>query len=419
MNKTFSLLFLLKKRKQKANGTVPLYARITIDGVPKEISCKRSIVPELWDSKMQRLSGRAPEVKSMNSYLKTFEQEIYDAHHMAMKDKKPVTAAVIKSKVSGTDQTKNMLIPIFKEHNRKMWALVPDEYAKGTAERYDTSLKHTLDYIFWKYNMTDIKIEVIDYEFISDFEFYLKTERHNGHNTAIKYVKNFQKVINICLKNEWIIKDPFLKYESKLRDVERDYLTDLELRTIYRKKFVSARLSLVRDIFVFSCYTGLAYVDVKLLMPENISFGIDGTRWIFTNREKTDGQSNIPLLPMAEEILDKYASHPKCLNENRVLPILSNQRMNSYLKEIADVCGINKDLTFHVARHTFATTVTLSNGVPIESVSKMLGHKSIKSTQIYARVLDRKVSADMIVLKNRLKEIMNSEDGKVLLSYTG
>jgi integrase len=157
---------------------------------------------------------------------------------------------------------------------------------------------------------------------------------------------------------------------------------------------------------------------IKQLSPENISFGIDGIKWIFKNRQKTDGPSNIPILPTAQEILDRYAENPKCINENRVLPILSNQKMNSYLKEIADVCGINKDLTFHAARHTFATTVTLSNGVPIESVSKMLGHKNLKSTQIYARVLDLKVSTDMIVLRNRLKEIMDSEDGKLLLSYS-
>jgi site-specific recombinase XerD len=419
MNKTFSLLFLLKKNKQKANGTVPLYARITIDGIPKEISCKRNIDPGLWDNKLQRLSGRTSEVKSMNNYLKTFEQEIYDAHHMAMKDKKPVTAAVVKSKVTGTDQAKYMLIPIFKEHNRKMWALVPEEYAAGTAERYDTSLKHTENFISWKYKVTDINIDDIDYEFITDYEFYLKTEKNCCHNTAVKYVKNFQKIINICLKNEWIIRDPFLKYEAKVREVEREYLTLIELRTIFRKKFVSDRLNLVRDIFVFSCYTGLAYIDVKQLAPENISYGIDGTKWIFKNRQKTDGPSNIPLLPIAQEILDHYSQNPKCLNENRVLPILSNQKMNSYLKEVADVCGINKDLTFHAARHTFATTVTLSNGVPIESVSKMLGHKNLKSTQIYARVLDLKVSADMQALRSKLHEIMNSEDGKVLLSYTG
>ena len=169
------------------------------------------------------------------------------------------------------------------------------------------------------------------------------------------------------------------------------------------KEFVSERLELVRDIFIFSCFTGLAYVDVQQLNKNHISLGIDGDKWIFKNRQKTDTPSKIPLLPMAMEIVDKYKNHPTCVNENRLLPILSNQKMNAYLKEIADVCGINKELTFHIARHTFATTVTLSNGVPIETVSKMLGHTNLKTTQHYAKILDKKISNDMMILKEKFK----------------
>ena len=175
-----------------------------------------------------------------------------------------------------------------------------------------------------------------------------------------------------------------------------------ELDVIYNKQFSTARLNQVKDIYLFSCFTGLAYIDVKKLKKDNISIGIDGNKWIFTHRQKTDTASKIPLLPIAEEIIENYANHPQCLNEGKLLPILSNQRMNSYLKEIADVCGINKDLTFHTARHTFATTVTLSNGVPIETVSKMLGHTNIKTTQHYAKILDKKVSHDMEQLKQVL-----------------
>ena len=176
-----------------------------------------------------------------------------------------------------------------------------------------------------------------------------------------------------------------------------------EIETMMNKKFVSNRLEIVRDIFVFSCFTGLAYIDVKQLTPNHISFGIDGDKWIFKNRQKTDTASKIPLLPIALSIVNKYASHPICLNEDRLLPILSNQKMNAYLKEIADVCGINKELTFHIARHTFATTVTLSNGVPIETVSKMLGHTNLKTTQHYAKILDIKISNDMMLLKEKFK----------------
>lgn len=403
MNKTFNLLFFVKKSKIKANGTAPIYLRITIDGVAKEISAKRSIFPKDWDSKLQKVRGNTADVKTLNAYLKTLEQEVYNAHYHLLKDNSSVTSLSIKSKILRTEEKGRMLIPIFKDHNVKFAELVKiGDYSPGTLERYETSLKHTLDFIIWKFNSKDIDIKLIDHEFITDYEFYLRTQRNCANNTAIKYIKNFKKIIRLCIANGWIDKDPFINYKAKLIEVERDYLLQEELDTIYYKDFQVARLNLVKDIYIFSCFTGLAYIDVKQLKKENLTIGIDGNKWIFTHRQKTDTASKIPLLPVAEEIIEKYANHPQCLNEDKLLPILSNQRMNSYLKEIADVCKINKELTFHTARHTFATTVTLSNGVPIESVSKMLGHTNIKTTQHYAKVLDKKVSQDMLALKNNL-----------------
>ena len=206
-------------------------------------------------------------------------------------------------------------------------------------------------------------------------------------------------------------KNPFVNYKAKVKEVERAYLVQEEIQAIVDKEFATERLNQVKDIFLFSCFTGLAYIDVKQLTRSNIGLGIDGGKWIFTNRQKTDTRSNISLLPIAEEILDKYKQHPQCLNEGKLLPVLSNQKMNSYLKEIADLCEINKELTFHIARHTFATTVTLTNGVPIESVSKMLGHKNLRTTQHYAKILDRKVSDDMKVLRTKIlfKESENTQ----------
>ena len=201
------------------------------------------------------------------------------------------------------------------------------------------------------------------------------------------------------MANGWLTKDPFANYKSKVKEVTREFLTELEIQSLMEKEFVSERLELVRDIFVFSCFTGLAYIDVKQLSNDNIVLGIDGDKWINKNRQKTDTNSKIPLLPTAQYILDKYVNHPVCKNEEKLLPIFSNQKMNAYLKEIATVCGINKELTFHIARHTFATTVTLSNGVPIETVSKMLGHTNLKTTQHYAKILDKKISEDMQILK--------------------
>jgi site-specific recombinase XerD len=276
---------------------------------------------------------------------------------------------------------------------------VPEEYSEGTLERYETSLGHTIKFMEWKYGVTDMPLNKIDNEFITEYDFYLRSERKCNNNTTVKYIKNFKKIIQICLDNRWIKENPFVAYKGKMKEVDRGFLTEEQVQTIYVKKFVSDRLSQVRDIFVFCCFTGLAYIDVKQLTDDHIGIGIDGSKWIFKNRQKTETASNIPLLPLAEEILAKYATHPKCLNEGRLLPVLSNQKMNGYLKEIGDLCGIKIDLTFHVARHTFATSITLTNGVPIESVSKMLGHKNIKTTQHYAKIVDRKVSEDMKLLK--------------------
>ena len=402
MNKTFNLLFFIKKSKIKANGTVPIYLRITIDGKPKEIASKRYIQPDKWDNKLQKVSGSSEEVKSLNLYLKTLEQQVYDAHHTLMKDKTIATASSLKTKLQGIGQKARMLVPIFQDHNDKIGSLVGKEYAAGTLERYKTSLRHTIEFLQWKYSISDIAIEKIDYAFISEYEFYLRSIRNCANNTAVKYMKNFDKIIKICIANEWILKNPFVNYKSKVREVEREFLSQEEIQKIYSKVFVSDRLNLVRDIFIFSCYTGLAYIDVKQLTRLNISIGIDSEKWIFTHRQKTETASRIPLLPIPQELIQKYATHPQCLNENKLLPILSNQKMNSYLKEIADVCGIQKELTFHIARHTFATTITLSKGVPIETVSKMLGNKNIQTTQHYAKILDKKVSDDMQNLKKIL-----------------
>ena len=287
-----------------------------------------------------------------------------------------------------------------------------EEFAQGTVERYKITLRHIQNFLEWKYKVNDIAIDKIDFAFVMDFDFYLRTERKCQNNASVKYVKNFRKIFNICLDNEWVKTDPFKKYKSKTIIVDRDYLTELELRDIQTKKITIPRLDLVRDIFLFSCFTGLAYIDVQQLTNDNVALGIDGDKWIFKNRQKTDTASKIPLLPMAQEIIDKYENHPVCKNENRLLPILSNQKMNAYLKEIADVCKINKDLTFHIARHTFATTVTLSNGVPLETVSKMLGHTNLKTTQHYAKILDKKISEDMMILKSKFSQMDKSKTKK-------
>ncbi|WP_312398859.1 site-specific integrase, partial [Chryseobacterium sp.] len=322
---------------------------------------------------------------------------VYDYHYEMLKEENDVTAIGLKSKLLGTDKEKRMLIPIFQEHNNKVEALVGQDLAPGTLERYKTSLKHTQEFLNWKYKISDIDITKIDHAFIMDYDFWLRSERKCANNTTIKYIKNFKKIMRLCMANGWLSKDPFLGYKAKLKVVERPYLTKEEIQAIYDKEFASERLSQVRDIFLFSCYTGFAYVDVKKLSKSHINFGIDGDKWIFTNRQKTNTSTRVPLLPLAQELILKYEEHPECVNLNVLFPVLSNQKMNSYLKEIANVCGINKELTFHIARHTFVTTVALFNDILIESVSKMLGYNNIKTTQHYAKIFDKKVSDDMLI----------------------
>ena len=396
MNKTFNLLFYVKKSKILTNGTAPIYLRITIDGKQTEIAAKRYILPDKWNSIVQKVIGTNEETKALNAYLKTLEQEVYDAQHQMLKDKKLITVETLKAKLTGQDKRELMLVPIFQDHNQKMKELLGNEFSPNTLKRYITTLKHTINFLKWKYNISDIEIKAIDNAFINEFEFYLRSKCNIQNNSAVKYVRNsFGKIIRTCVINGWLNKDPFLNYTSKVREVNRVFLTEDELKRLAAKEFKNERLNQVRDIFVFSCYTGLAYIDVANLTPQNIVVGMDGEKWIYTFRQKTDTRTNIPLLPPAMAIIEKYEEHTLCKVKNKLLPILSNQKMNAYLKEIATLCTINKELTFHIARHTFATTVTLSNGIPIETVSKMLGHSSIKQTQHYAKILDRKVSDDM------------------------
>ncbi len=403
MKTTVSILFYIKRAKVNNEGICPIYVRITIQAKRFEFSSNRYVNPEKWSSEGAKVKGSNVEARTINSHLDYLKNQVLEAEKRLFKKDIKITSENLKDELLGTNETKRMLIPIFQDHNNKIKELIGKEYAPGTLERYETSLKHTKAFLQWKYNVSDIELTKIDHAFVTDYEFWLRSVRNCANNTAVKYIKNFNKIIKICLANDWLDKNPFANYKSKVKEVERVYLSEEEIQSIINKDLKIERLSLVRDIFLFSCFTGLAYIDVKNLTKSHISIGIDGEKWIFTHRQKTESASKIPILPVTQIIIDKYENHPESNNQEKLLPILSNQKMNAYLKEIAAICEIEKELTFHIARHTFATTVTLTNGVPIESVSKMLGHKNLRTTQHYAKVLDRKVSEDMMILKNKFK----------------
>ena len=407
MFKTFSILFFLQRNKVTKDGKAPIYMRITVNGKRSQISIKRKVAVEKWNSEAGKVVGKSIEVRELNRYLNSLENKIFKIQQKLLDDNRPISALLIKNIFTGKIENHKMLLKIFQDHNNQVERLVGKDFAPGTLERYKTAKKHLESYIKLEYKIEDISVKEIDHKFINGLEYYLKTERNCSHNTAIKYITNFKKIIRIAYANDWISKDPFYNWKARLKTVDREFLTKEEIQKLMEKEISVKRLDQVKDIFIFSCFTGLAYADVKKISKNDIVIGLDGDRWIKTKRTKTNTRSNIPLLNTAEVILEKYKEHPDLVQSQLLLPVLSNQKMNAYLKEIADLCGINKNLTFHLARHTFATTVTLTNGVPIESVSKMLGHKPLKTTQHYARILDRKVSEDMQELKNKFK-IANS-----------
>ena len=271
--------------------------------------------------------------------------------------------------------------------------------APATVQRYETSLKHTEDFVWETYHKKDFFLSEMSRQFIEDYMFWLLTERKCCHNTATKYLKNFKKIIRIALAKGWMQKDPFAEYKFTLDQVNRDFLEDTDMQKLLSKDITIPRMAQVRDIFAFCCFTGLAFSDVKQLQQSDIVEDSNGVKWIRKERQKTKIICNIPLREIPLQILKKYENNPQCVIKGVLLPVLCNQKMNAYLKELGDICGINKTITTHTARHTFAT-YALANGVSMESVAKMLGHTNLQMTRHYARTLDRTVVKEMFQIKD-------------------
>lgn len=402
LEESFGLLFYLRKPKNYVNGPLPIYLRITVDGNVKELSLNRRWEKIRWNPYASRPVGTKEDAKELCIYLDSLHVKVFQAKRQILEDGEQLTAGKLMGYVSGKQQRGKMLLKIFKEHNEKMKALVGKDYAAGTYTRFETALKHTRSFIKWKYQQEDINIYSLNNEFVSELSFWFKTVRNCSHNTTIKYITNLKKVILICLNNGWLSKDPFASFSLSLKDKDPIYLTKEEIQCIMGKEIKNVRLQSVRDIFIFCCFTGLAFIDVKQLKRSEVCIGIDGQLWILKTRQKSSIPSRIPLLPISLNILKKYQDNQVCIAKDILLPVLSNQKYNSYLKELADITNIEKNLTTHTARHTFGTTITLANRVPIESVKEMMGHKHIKQTLHYARVLPIKLSEDMELLKERL-----------------
>ncbi|MGY5847966.1 site-specific integrase [Salegentibacter sp. HM20] len=417
MRTDFHIHFHLLGKKKNKRGLAPIYLRLTVDRKRKEYSISRRIQPEIWNSKLQKVMGNNPNEKEINTHINNLRHKLNKIHQIFSDTDKTITAEGMIAELKGANKPRpKMTLEVFKEHNEQVDRLSGKSITKSTAKRYWTCYNHVKQFITEEYRASDYPMNDINHQFISKFEYFLKTRRECNHNSALKYVNNFKKIIRIALANQWMDRDPFYNYKVQFETVEREFLTQDEVQSLMEKDLHFDRLKLVRDMFIFSCYTGLAYADVKNLGKDNIVTGIDGGKWIRIKRTKTKSLSSIPILPVAQEILDRYADHPEVQNGKYLLPVLSNQKSNAFLKEIAMMCGITKPLTTHLARHTFATTITLTNGVPIESVSKMLGHQDLRTTQHYAKIVDRKISDDMKALRIKLesKETKHSEQKRNL-----
>jgi site-specific recombinase XerD len=400
--KRFSVLFFIKRTKLLKNGDAPVRVRITYDKIYVEIQLKRSIKASLWSQEKERAIGKDRNSVEINHYIDGLRVKFYQIYQDLEMEGKLMSARAIVNRYLGKDDSTKTLYNVFKEHNDNCRKLIGTDYVEITIRRYDNCLKYLMEIVKQEYKVDDMLLREVNGELVRKFDLYLKTEKGCAQNTVIRYMKCFKKVINLAIANEWITKNPFAGIKFHEIEVNREFLTQTELNKIIAKEFEIERLALVRDVFVFQAYTGLAFIDVYNLRPEHLTEDNNGNLWIMKTREKTNNMCNIPLLSIPKQILEKYKDDPHCQKKGVLLPVPCNQKLNSYLKEIADLCGIKKRLSSHSARYTFASVITLANNVSLSNVAKMLGHSFTRMTQHYAKVMNQSILKEMQEVENRL-----------------
>ncbi|HEY9168814.1 MAG TPA: site-specific integrase [Lutibacter sp.] len=410
---TFSILIWINSSRAKDNEA-EIFARVTVNQRRVNISLKKKINIDSWDKAKSRVKGTGQDARIINGYIEQSQAALFQAYQDLKAERKMITAEAVKSRFLGTDQQHYSLQNIIDYHN--------DNHAhklnKATLGLYKTTQSYLLEFVKKEFGTSDIYLRDLNYSFVIKFDNFLRAYKLSRNkkrilgNTIIKHIQRLRKMVTMAFHIEWIDRDPFVKYKPVFEKSEREFLSQAELQNIENYETDIERLNIVKDLFIFSCYTGIAYVDVMKLTKDNVLLGIDGGQWIITKRTKTNTPVKIPILETTQQLIDKYKNNIRAQVTGTLLPTLSNQKLNSYLKEIADGCKMKKNLTFHMARHTFATTVTLTNGVPIETVSKLLGHTKLSTTQIYAKVIERKVSDDMNALKLILTKNKEENDLK-------
>jgi len=398
----FSVLFFIYKSKTNNKGHAPIFCRATLDGVRKQFSTGNTIKEQHWNNANQRYKGISEDAKLVNDNLKTIDQKLHDAYNLVVKEKEIFFIDDIYNRFNGSDKEFKTLLQAFEYHNKKMKTLIGKDYVQATYDKFVVIQTHVTDFIRHQYNRPDYPLFEIKLNFLTDLDYYLKTEKNQNQNTINKVIERVKKVMKIAVGNGWVTNDPFLLYQKKKYTKEVVFLSNQELKKLEAHKFAQERLAVVRDCFIFSCYTGLAYNEAAILTKQHIQLDETGTLWIDMVRQKTQRPITVPMLPKALRLIKKYG-YPD--NNGLLLPVISNQKMNSYLKEIAEVIGINKVLTHHIARKTFASTVLLNNDIPLEIVSFLLGHSKTSTTELhYAKIVKENVMSHIGKLNNRLAE---------------
>lgn len=384
-----------------SQGLIPIWVRITIDGKRSECSVKKQATEGQWDEQ-----ANAPKDKELEKYLLQVENEITRHYNILLASKDYVTAEDVKMSFKGIKEEKITFLDLLRQFVQVQKEKVEaKDLSEKRYQKFVSVLKKTQAFIKHKYKRTDVLLDQVKLNFLTDLQHYLRTVDRISHNSSSKYCKDLRQIMKYAVMHEYIPSNPFIHFKCTFHKTDRGFLTMEEIETLWNAKFDTKRLEEVRDCFIFSCFTGYAYADTAALTTENVQRGIDGYTWMMWERIKSKVTENVPLLPIPILLIEKYKNHPYCVANNKLFPVNSNQRYNSYLKEIAQLCGIKKKLTTHIARHTFATTILILNGVPIETVKELLGHDDIRSTQIYARIVQLKVSHDMNNLRDKLKNL--------------
>lgn len=400
----FRVSFFLKKAKLLKNGEASVAMRITVDGQRVENNIRKSILPNLWDQSKERAKGTSAAAVDLNRFIEDARIRIHQIVTELQQTGAEINPLIVQQRFYGVGQVRKQertILQVIQEHNDEAKQLIGKDFVEITWRRYETMKRYLGELIKQKYGVDDLPLSDFTGEVIRAYEVYLKTEKDLCQNTLIRYMKALKKITSRCLANDWIQKDPFAGIKFREEPTEPEFLTLEEVDRIYNCNPGSKRLEVIRDMFLMSAFTGLAFTDVSQLTEDHIVTDNDGNKWIRKPRQKTKQMSNIPLLDVPLAIIEKYQGDKKATKKGVLLPIPCNQVMNRYLKEIATICKINKHLTMHTARHTYAT-LCLSQGVSLKNVSKMLGHASVKMTERYARVLDSSILHDMNAIRDTL-----------------